>query len=490
MAVVLGLGFLAFVAGAGGAIFVLWANRFTLDRSANAEGPQSNECQTALYKDGVWIAGQPLGGPFFKTLSVTLENHQPDIDVKAYPKPGETRLLKGETHGLLVSSLGSETVVTTVPLDESSVPQMASDVLRHLPAIIWSTTEAGEVRLQSNEAIRLLQDAEAEEPQSLFPQLPPRIPAGEPTRQRVAFHQGNTPYPTWYDFACFRQGADQIYFATNADNQVVTDRSRSSVVQALTKTFAHLSVGLAVFDNNGQLVLFNPALKQMVKLSIEFLSAKPTISAFLDQMREEGTLPEPKDYKIWRRAVLTRLATKGKAAWTDIWTLPDGRAFRVTGRTQTDTSIVFVIEDITSETTLTRRIREDAELADTAIELSNDAVGIFDLSGNLCLSNKRFDQLWGLECSSVSDPQTLQNLSKISTNVFGASPEVQIFSRHLCQRQLGSVPSSEIQTQDGALVRYQITRTENQQLILRLSDSPLQTAPEEQKALRLAKPPI
>ncbi|MEO0960141.1 MAG: PAS domain-containing protein [Pseudomonadota bacterium] len=54
--------------------------------------------------------------------------------------------------------------------------------------------------------------------------------------------------------------------ATDATVAAQAERTLSRFVQTMTETFAHLTAGLAIFDRNQKLVLFNPAFAQMLQL--------------------------------------------------------------------------------------------------------------------------------------------------------------------------------------------------------------------------------
>ena len=71
-------------------------------------------------------------------------------------------------------------------------------------------------------------------------------------------------------------------------------RPQRDFVQTLTKTFAQLSVGLAIFDADRRPVLFNPALGDLSLLPADFLIARPTLFSFLDRLRDNRMIPEPK----------------------------------------------------------------------------------------------------------------------------------------------------------------------------------------------------
>jgi len=123
-----------------------------------------------------------------------------------------------------------------------------------------------------------------------------------------------------FDVSAQRQADGTILcFAVPADRLVAAEQALQSFVRTLSQTFAHLPIGLVVFDRNRELVLFNPALTELTCLDPQFLSNRPTLTAFLDALRDRQRIPEPKDYKSWRNEIqrLEQGARDGR--YQEIW---------------------------------------------------------------------------------------------------------------------------------------------------------------------------
>jgi PAS domain-containing protein len=75
---------------------------------------------------------------------------------------------------------------------------------------------------------------------------------------------------------------------------VRAQQAQKNFVQTLTKTFATLSIGLAIFDRNRQLMLFNPALIDLTALTADFLSARPNLLTAFDKLWDNQIMPETK----------------------------------------------------------------------------------------------------------------------------------------------------------------------------------------------------
>jgi PAS domain-containing protein len=171
----------------------------------------------------------------------------------------------------------------------------------------------------------------------------------------------------------------------------------------LTKTFAHLPIGLAIFDRERQLALFNPALLDLTGLPADFLSSRPTLFAFLDTMRDRRMIPEPKDYRGWRRqmADLEKAAASGR--YEETWNLPAGQTYRVIGRPHPDGAMALLFEDISTEVSRTRRYRADLELGQSVIDAMGEAVAVFSSSGVLVMANAAYARLWDHEPDATLD---------------------------------------------------------------------------------------
>lgn len=204
--------------------------------------------------------------------------------------------------------------------------------------------------------------------------------------------------PSWYDVSMTpEEDGGTLYAARSIDRLVAAETGLRNFVQTLSKTFAHLPIGLAIFDKRRELVLFNPALLTLSTLDPEWLSSRPSLFAFLDQLRERQRMPEPKNYKAWR-ASLSRLEQAAQdGSYQELWTLPTGQTYRVIGRPHPDGAVAFMFEDISSEVSLTRQFRADLDLYQAVLDEGEAALAVFSKDGQLILSNDAYARLWGTD---------------------------------------------------------------------------------------------
>ncbi|WP_425092350.1 PAS-domain containing protein [Tropicimonas sp. S265A] len=226
----------------------------------------------------------------------------------------------------------------------------------------------------------------------------------------------------WFDVEGFRVGDDFLYSATPIDLTIKAEHSLRSFVQTLTSTFAHLQVGLAIFDKRRQLVLFNPALTDLTTLEPEWLSSRPSLAEVLDRLRDRNMLPEPKDYKEWRNRLTSLEAAANRGAFEETWALSTGQNFRIRARPHHDGGIAITIEDVSSELSLTRRFRSEIELGQGVIDSVAPPLAVFNEGGVLVMSSAAYDSFFSYEFGQELRPQSVVDATALWQEVFEPSP--------------------------------------------------------------------
>ncbi|MFW2588393.1 PAS-domain containing protein [Sagittula sp. SSi028] len=210
---------------------------------------------------------------------------------------------------------------------------------------------------------------------------------------RVSLETANSP-AKWFEVTSFPTPGGWMHFASSIDGLVNAEMAQRNFVQTLTKTFAHLPIGLAVFDKSRQLVLFNPALVDLTHLPVDFLSSKPNLLSFFDHMRENRMMPEPKNYANWRDKLYDVVSAAREDRYAETWNLSSGLTYKITGRPHPDGAVAFLLEDISAEISLTRRFRSELELSQSVLDCLDDAVVVFSRLGVLTFCNAAYRDLW------------------------------------------------------------------------------------------------
>lgn len=290
-------------------------------------------------------------------------------------------------------------------------------------ALLWQEDSEGQIIWANRAYFSLLQrqdgagDALVWPIQKLFATDDNSALSGHCRRVSVPVTDG--PGAVWFDLSAqpFRSG--HLFSARPIDRLVAAESSLRDFVQTLSRTFAHLPIGLAIFDKRRQLVLFNPALVSLSTLPTEWLSARPDLFAFLDKLREKQRMPEPKDYQAWRAGLgeLEQAARDG--TYQELWTLPNGQTFRVIGRPHADGAVAFLFEDISQEVTLTRKFRGDMDLYQSVLDDNVEAMAVFARDGRFVLGNTAFRSMWPDDVSTISEATGQWQQACVPTPLWG-----------------------------------------------------------------------
>lgn len=373
---------------------------------------------------GNWARLMAYLGPRFPGIEERLRK-LPEIGcltVEGRDPNGKAVLLQAEHRGGLTRLTLTDPGVNAepIPVDPLVLRAMNDEVdqLRQIsariPALIWKETDEGDV-IWANEAylMRALTMA-VPNPDIMWPL--PRIFDIRTTRHWVQGQRASVLHPgqgpVWYELIVHAEPQGRLIIALPADALVNAETALRDFMQTLTRTFAQLPIGLAIFDQSRLLQLFNPALLDLTGLPADFLSMRPSLLSVLDALRDRNMLPEPKDYRSWRRQIVDMERAAANGQYEETWDLPDGQTFRVVGRPHPNGGLALVIEDITHEVSRSRRYRLDIELGQAVLDEMAEAVAVFAPSGQLVMVNQAFAALWGNEVSRSLGKDSIRTVAR------------------------------------------------------------------------------
>lgn len=281
-------------------------------------------------------------------------------------------------------------------------PSQELDTLRtavgEAPNPIWRVEENGIVGWHNKAYANVYEKLRKTRPDRSLPLFSPSNEHGtngQTKRMSIAVPDGDKAY--WFDVSTKEHDGYCLHYATDVNAVVDAEVAQRNFVQTLAKTFAQLSIGLAIFDRNRQLVLFNPALIDLTSLGADFLSGRPNLFSFFDRLRDSQMMPEPKNYDGWRHQMANLVAAAADGRYQETWSLPSGSVYSVNGRPHPDGAVAFLFEDITAEVTLTRRFRLDIELGHSILDGLTNAVAVFGSNGVLIICNTAYRTMWDVD---------------------------------------------------------------------------------------------
>nr|WP_239030015.1 PAS-domain containing protein [Nereida sp. MMG025] len=216
----------------------------------------------------------------------------------------------------------------------------------------------------------------------------------------------------WFDVTCVHHDESYLFFACPADEIVKAERSLHDFVQTLTKTFAELPTGLAIFNRDRELTLFNPALSDLLNMPVDMLIGRPKMPAFFDKMRELRMLPEQKAYAEWRDGFLSIGTQDSIEPICQTWDIPNGSTFQVTAKPHSEGAITLMFEDVTQQVSSTRKNRSAIEQHRAILDASPEAIAVFDPSGALTFCNAAYRTMWKVDPDAAFGQMTVTDCTR------------------------------------------------------------------------------
>ena len=401
--------------GTGFALVLGYVVLRLMRRHTMPPAPQAwSQAIVILLRDGVVVDASPeagdlldrpsLAGLCWEDLYPILKQIFPDLpgepgsEAVSLSSPGDHK-----TH-LTLNKVGQVTRLTIEadPIGAGRLLRLITDrdesdqmslVIALDPDPAWISDPAGKL-LWHNSAYGHLCRENGHAPEGACPLdfVMPTTRSPRTSRASLPSTEGKT---RWFEVRSLPIPEGWLHFAHGVDGLIEAELAQRNFVQTLAKTFAQLPIGLAVFDQAHRLVLYNPALVDLTRLPMDFLSSRPNLTRFFDHLREGRMMPEPKSHATWRDRLTEIVAAAREDRYNETWTLPSGLTYKITGRPHPDGAVAFLLEDISAEISLTRRFRSELELTQSVIDCFEEAAVVFSRMGVLNFSNTAYRHLWG-----------------------------------------------------------------------------------------------
>lgn len=189
---------------------------------------------------------------------------------------------------------------------------------------------------------------------------------------------------------------DALTVATDIGAVIRSEMAMERLIETMSETFAHLKVGLMIFDADARLTLFNPAILEIFGGAGDWLIKRPHLKELLDRLRQTRNLPERLDYAAWRDSVADIAGTTAQRPMEEIWHLSDGRSLATLFRQHGSGGLAFVVEDVTESMALRRINSSERAVNRAATDMLEEGVAVFGPDGRLSMANEALKRIWGL----------------------------------------------------------------------------------------------
>ncbi|MEO0999023.1 MAG: PAS-domain containing protein [Pseudomonadota bacterium] len=419
-------------------------------RLSAALGPETAAAMDRLFRDG---------DVFRHTVEL------PDgrlADLRGAPRGSAVALIFRDVSEAVAARRAADAARTRVEAERDGL----RDLVARAPFLIWRA-EHGKV-VEANRAYRaLFGDPDG---RSALPDLAsadadtPGVTIAHGRRRdwggplRIAVSPRMAAEPHWFDLFTVEEpggGGRTLGYGVDAAPVLKAETALKNFVATLTETFAHLPIGLAIFDRGRRLGLFNPALASLLGLDPAWMAGRPTLTEFLEALREARAMPDLADFPRWRRQIEALEGDGEEGHYEETWHLPSGRTLQVSGRPHPQGAIAFLFEDITTALALETRYRAAIEMREDTIDRLDEGVVVFDSSGAVVFANMAFAGIWGFEPLRELGAPGIHAMVSRWEEASEPSPVWAKLLRFATAEESRSAFSCRIRMQDGRILRGQ-----------------------------------
>lgn len=163
-----------------------------------------------------------------------------------------------------------------------------------------------------------------------------------------------------------------------------------------------LPTAIAIFARDTRLEYFNAAYAKLWALDRAWLLGGPNMSELLERQREDRSLPEVADFRVFKEQEVARFRALGEPV-DDMMHLPDGRSIRHRIAPYGDGGLAHTFEDQSERLDLQRSYNEQGAVQTETLDNLHEGVAVFGSDGRLQLFNPVYVQLWELHESDLNE---------------------------------------------------------------------------------------
>lgn len=205
-------------------------------------------------------------------------------------------------------------------------------------------------------------------------------------------------------------------YAIDIEEQEEQSREFRAFREAQRSMLDQLSIGVAQFDAERRLAFANQPFQRIFALPGTVQLDPPPFDRFLDIARDQGRLPEVRDFPAWRQ-VLAAWFTAGEPVQDD-WTLSDGTHLRIVAQPMPDGGLVLIAEDRSEQLALSATRDTLLRTRTATFDSLFESLAVFTPDGRMQLWNRRFPEIWGVPEEFLDEhPRIEALLDRIGTRL-------------------------------------------------------------------------
>ncbi len=238
---------------------------------------------------------------------------------------------------------------------------------------------------------------------------------GASFNQRLAINVAGTRKP--HDVIALRMDHATAAVAIDVAELETAQGELDRQVEAFDRTLDQVTTAIAMFSADRKLVFRNEAFEKLWQLDTDWLDTHPGDAEVLDELSEQGRLPEVGSYREWRRKVLENNGDDDDNK-NDYWHLPDGRVLHVISEQRLDGGITYLYVDETERFALKSRFNALSRVQGETLNSLNEGVAVFATDGRLKLYNTAFTKVWHLSVAMLDSQPHISEIVHQAKTLF------------------------------------------------------------------------
>jgi signal transduction histidine kinase len=161
----------------------------------------------------------------------------------------------------------------------------------------------------------------------------------------------------------------------------------------MIEVFNHISVPIATFDVNTNLVFANNVMLRLFDFDESYLASTPNISEILDDLMDKRKIMEMDDFSTFKQKISGYFRDIVSPYYTFMHT-PDGRALNVIISPNYGGGLTFVFEDTTEKINMEREYKSLAIVQKETLDHLYEGIVVFGSDNRLKMTNPAINKLW------------------------------------------------------------------------------------------------
>lgn len=172
-----------------------------------------------------------------------------------------------------------------------------------------------------------------------------------------------------------------------------------------------LDTAFCIINQEHKIIFSNSAFIKLWNLPQNFTDLAPHYNLFLDKIRQQKTLPEVPDFKLYKEE--ENKAFEGlNEPREDLLYIPDGRTFKRIRAPHSDGTLI-AYEDITDDLATTRKLDDLTTVQQAILNNIADSIIIFQPNLKLKTCNTAYVNLWKINPENLSSQLSLKDVLDI-----------------------------------------------------------------------------